>query len=67
MYSNLAKLRKERGITQKYMADLIGVKNTSTYNRKERGHVQFKINEMEAIKDLFQLPTDEIFLKFKSI
>jgi len=67
MYSNLAKLRKERGITQEQMAKIIGVKNASTYNRKERGHNQFKSDEMEIVKDLFQLPIDDIFLKFKSI
>ena len=67
MYSNLAKLRKERGYTQQQMAEIIGCKNNSTYNRKEQGHVQFKINEMEAITDLLKLPMDDIFLKYKSI
>ena len=63
MYSNLAKLRKEQGITQQQMGQLIGCA-TSNYNRKERGKMNFRITEMEIIKKHFNKPLDEIFLKY---
>ena len=65
MYSNLIKLRKERGFSQQQMADLVGC-SVGSYNRNELGKRNFKINEMEIIKDLFKLPMDEIFSKYKS-
>jgi len=65
MYSNLLKLRKERGITQKQMGELIGC-GPSNYNYKERGRTNFKITEMEIIQKHFNLPLDVIFLKYNS-
>lgn len=71
MYSNLAKLRKERGVTQKEMGKLIGLSASSgsaasNYNRRELGKTPFKSNEMEIIQKLFDKPLDEIFLKYDS-
>jgi putative transcriptional regulator len=66
VYSNLVKLRKERGISQQQMADLVGC-SLRSYNRNENGHANFKINEMEIIKNHFKLPMDEIFSKYEPI
>lgn len=74
MYSNLAKLRKERGITQKKMGELIGLSASSdssdsaqsNYNRRERGKTPFKSTEMEIIQKFFDKPLGEIFLKYDS-
>lgn len=61
MQEKLAALRRYRNLSQKEMADLIGV-DLRTYINKECGHSQFKANEMFAISKAFQLPIDQIFL-----
>jgi len=57
----LAALRRYHNLTQKDMADLIGV-DVRTYINKEKGVTQFKANEMFIIAKKFQKPIDEIFL-----
>ena len=61
MQKKLAALRRYYNISQKEMADLIGV-DLRTYINKENGQSQFKANEMFAIARKFQMPIDEIFL-----
>jgi DNA-binding XRE family transcriptional regulator len=61
MQEKLAALRRYHNISQKEMADLIGV-DLRTYVNKENGQSQFKANEMFAIARKFQMPIDEIFL-----
>lgn len=61
MQEKLAALRRYHNISQKEMADLIGV-DLRTYINKENGQSQFKANEMFAIARKFQMPIDEIFL-----
>lgn len=48
-------------LTQKDMADLIGV-DTRTYVNKEHGITQFKANEMFLIAQKFGKSIEEIFL-----
>lgn len=57
----LAALRRYGDISQKEMADLIGV-DLRTYINKEKGQSQFKANEMFAIAKRLGLPIDQIFL-----
>lgn len=61
MQEKLAALRRLYNISQKEMADIIGV-DLRTYQNKETGLSQFKANEMFAIAQKFQLPIDQIFL-----
>jgi len=53
--------RKYHGLTQKDMAELIGV-DVRTYINKESGVSQFKANEMFAISERLGKSIDELFL-----
>ncbi|RWR06706.1 helix-turn-helix transcriptional regulator [Siminovitchia fortis] len=61
MQTKLAALRRYKNLSQKYMAELIGVE-TETYSNKERGVTQFKSSEMFIIAKEFGMKIDEIFL-----
>lgn len=61
MQEKLAALRRYLNLSQKDMADLIGV-DLRTYINKETGQSQFKANEMFMIAQKFKKPIDEIFL-----
>lgn len=61
MQMNLIELRKKFKLTQKDMANLLGIA-TKTYNNKENGKVEFLLSEMFSISSYFNLPVDEIFL-----
>lgn len=61
MQEKLAALRRYHGLSQKDMADLIGV-DVRTYINKESGISQFKANEMFIISQKFGKLVDEIFL-----
>ncbi|AVI47116.1 helix-turn-helix transcriptional regulator [Bacillus licheniformis] len=61
MQTKLASLRRYKNLSQKYMADLIGVE-AETYSNKERGITQFKSSEMFIIAQEFGMRIDEIFL-----
>lgn len=57
----LAAIRRAKNISQREIADLIGVA-TETYNNKELGKTQFKASEMFIIADFFNKKIEEIFL-----
>ncbi|WP_200411456.1 helix-turn-helix transcriptional regulator [Virgibacillus salexigens] len=61
MQCKLAGIRKYNNLTQKDMADLIGVE-LRTYVNKEKGVSQFKLNEMFIISRKFGKSIEEIFL-----
>ncbi|MDX1769909.1 MAG: helix-turn-helix transcriptional regulator [Planococcaceae bacterium] len=61
MQWNLIRLRKEHGLNQKELEKVIGMK-PGTYGRKERGELEFRISEMIAIHQYFNVSMDEIFL-----
>lgn len=61
MQEKLAALRRYHKISQKEMAEYLGM-DVRTYINKETGISQFKANEMFAIAKRFQRPIDEIFL-----
>lgn len=58
---NLIRLRGERGMYQRDVAEHLGITN-ETYGMKERGQLQFSMNEMFMISRLFETSMDEIFL-----
>lgn len=57
----LIRLRKEQKLSQKDMAVILGT-DVSTYGKKERGQLQFTIDEMFKLKFVFKCTMDEIFL-----
>ncbi len=61
MQKRLIALRRARGVTQKEMADVIGIE-WRTYVNKEKGVTQFKANEMFAIASFFDEDIGKIFL-----
>lgn len=61
MQDKLVSLRMFYRLTQKDMADLLGI-DTRTYVNKEHGVTQFKANEMFLIARKFEKGIEEIFL-----
>lgn len=58
---NLKRLRDERGIGQKELAEELGM-SIHSYMRKENGHTPFVDHEMFKIRNFFGKPIEEIFL-----
>lgn len=58
--------RRYHGITQKEMADKLGV-DVRTYINKEQGVTQFKANEMFLIANILGKEISEIFLPTNSM
>jgi len=61
MQKKLIAWRRYHGITQKQMADKLGV-DVRTYINKEQGVTQFKANEMFLIANILGKEISEIFL-----
>lgn len=61
MQWNLIRLRKEAGLSQAEMADILGI-NKTTYSHRETGKYQFQADEMFKLKEYFGKSIDEIFL-----
>ena len=61
MQDKLIAIRRGAMLTQSDMAKVINV-DLRTYQAKERGESQFKLNEMFAISEYFGMTMDEIFL-----
>ena len=57
----LYQLRKEQGITQKELADKLGISETA-YRQKEKGQRAFTQDEMFFLHNFFNKPLQEIFL-----
>lgn len=56
----LYQLRKERGITQRELAQKLGISETA-YRQKEKGKRAFKSDEMFIIADILEKDIGEIF------
>ena len=56
----LYQLRKEKGITQKELAQKIGISETA-YRQKEKGQRAFKSDEMFIIADILEKDIGDIF------
>ena len=48
-----------KGYTQREIAELLGIKQ-NTYSDKERGKTKFTIDEIIAIKELFEVTYDDL-------
>lgn len=64
MQEKLILLKEERNLTNKEMAELLGI-TPLQYRKKEKGETQFKLNEMLKISDFFGKTLDDIFLPSK--
>lgn len=61
MQERLIGIRKGKLITQQIMADELGI-DLRTYQSKERGETQFKLNEIYKVAEILGMPIQEIFL-----
>ncbi len=61
MQEKLLILRKQRNITQRELADLIGI-SPKQYGLKENGNNKFNGDEMFKIANYFSMKVDDIFL-----
>lgn len=64
MQGKLLVLRKEKGVSQKELAELIGV-STESYRRKENGLNEFKLSEMFKLAKFFDKDIGDIFTEHK--
>lgn len=63
MYKNLRKIRIEKGIKARELAEKIGLKTEAAYYKKETELVPFTLEESKIIANVFKLPVEEIFFK----
>lgn len=61
MQWNLIRLRKEHDLLQKDMETILPI-SKEAYGMKERGKVQFTMDEMFTLSRYFGLPMEQIFL-----
>ena len=54
----LRELRKTKGITQKQMAELLGLKNDRTYRQYEAGEIDPPTSKTEILADYFGVSVD---------
>lgn len=67
--SNVAKLRRFKGLTQSDMADILSI-SSQWYWKKEKGFTDFNNSEMIVLRDLFRedfpdISIDDIFFNEK--
>lgn len=63
-YENLIHARKEKGLTQKEMADLLAMEQT-TYSKKERGISRIRESEWQSFAKILEKDVDELKRKDK--
>ena len=56
--NRLKELRKEKGVTQKQMAELLGLKNDRTYRQYEAGEIDPPTSKTQVLADYFGVSTD---------
>lgn len=64
MQEKLILLKEQNNLTNKEMAEMLGI-TPIQYRKKEKGEVQFKLNEMVKLSEYFGKTMDEIFLPSK--
>ncbi|MET3025217.1 helix-turn-helix transcriptional regulator [Flavobacterium sp. UW10123] len=58
-HENLIKARKEKGLTQKEMAEMLAMEQT-TYSKKERGITKIRENEWERFARILDKSIDDL-------
>lgn len=61
MFEKLRKVRQEKNIKAKEIAEKLGLKTEGAYYKKETGNVPFTLEEGKIISDLLNMPIEEIF------
>lgn len=61
MFEKLRKVRQEKGIKAKEIAEKLGLKTEGAYYKKETGTVPFTLEEGKVVADILQMPIEEIF------
>lgn len=56
--SRLKDLRKEKGETKIEVANMLGLKTASAYNKKENGKVPISLEEAKILADHYNQPID---------
>ena len=54
VFSNIRKLREQKGLSQAYMAKKLGYKSPSTYNKLENGEIDITISKIEKIAKILE-------------
>lgn len=60
MYRELKSLRVKYNITQKQIAEILGI-TPESYSNKETGKYNFTLEEALKISQMFKLPIEDIF------
>lgn len=63
MFERLRRIRQEKNIKAKEIADKIGLKTEGAYYKKETGTVPFTLEEGKVISEMLNMPIEEIFFK----
>lgn len=61
MFEKLRKIRQEKNIKAKEIADKLGLKTEGAFYKKETGNVPFTLEECKIISEMIGLPIEEIF------
>lgn len=61
MFERLRKIRQEKNIKAKDIAEKLGLKTESAYYKKETGTVPFTLQEGKIVSEIIGLPIEEIF------
>lgn len=61
MFEKLRKLRQDKNIKAKQIAEKLGLKTEGAYYKKETGSVPFTLEEGKIVADILQMPIEEIF------
>ena len=63
MFEKLRKIRQEKNIKAKDIAEKLGLKTEGAYYKKETGTVPFTLQEGKIVSEIIGLPIEEIFFK----
>ena len=61
MFENIRKIRQEKNVKAKEIAEKLGLKTEGAYYKKETGSVPFTLEEGRIIANIFKMPMEEIF------
>ncbi len=61
MFEKLRKIRQEKNIKAKDIAEKMGLKTEGAYYKKETGTVPFTLEEGKIVADILEMPIEEIF------
>ena len=61
MFEKLRKIRQEKNVKAKEIAEKMGLKTESAYYKKETRAVPFTLEEGKIVADILGMPIEEIF------